>query len=118
MVIVDAAFVDRVEREPFRLLAEEMKLAFVIASIYAGTKTMRKRIAHRLRAGNDASEADQMVLEKLQQKQQPLSSQELSFNIKFVNEGKSLSEDQGGWSKVVSIIESQRVLHGESNSVN
>ena len=117
-VIVDAAFVDQKERVLFRLLAEELELDFVIASIHAGTKTMRKRIAHRLRAVNDASEADQTVLEKLQQNQQPLSSQELLFNIKFVNKGKSLSEDQGGWSKLASIIESQCVLPGESNSVN
>lgn len=108
-VIVDAAFVDQAEREPFRLLAKELKFTYVIASIHAGNETMRKRIAHRLQAGGDASEADLAVLETLQQKQQPLASQERVFNLDFDNEGESLSDEQVEWGKLDSIITSQIV---------
>lgn len=112
-VIVDAAFVDQTAREPFRMLAEELKLAFVVASIHAGNETMRKRIAQRLQAGNDASEADFAVLETLQQKQQPLSQQERVCNIDFVNEGESLTDVQSGWGMLDSIITSQSVIQSD-----
>jgi uncharacterized protein len=82
-VIVDAAFLKQDEREAFRQLAQSMLVPFVIASVHASDAKLRERI--RLRR-NDASEADEAVLDMLKLAQQPLSSAELAFTARFTTE--------------------------------
>lgn len=82
-VIVDAAFLQREEREQFRELAQSMSVPFAIASLHASNAELHDRIRQR---SNDASEADVGVLEKLQQVQQPLSSDESKFAVNFTTE--------------------------------
>jgi predicted kinase len=82
-VIVDAAFLQREEREQFRQLAQSMSVPFVIASLHASEAELRERIRQRR---NDASEADLSVLEKLQQVQQLLSSDEAKIAVYFTTE--------------------------------
>jgi hypothetical protein len=103
-VIVDAAFVTLKERELFRQLAAELSVPLVIASIYAGKDTLRQRIIQRQRAANDASEADEAVLEKLQYEQQPLSLREQDIAASFVNEGIGLTEDKAGWVRLYQLL--------------
>ncbi len=103
-VIVDAAFIVQRERESFRLLAEELKVAFAIASIQAGNETLRERISQRIYAANDASEADITVLEKLQHAQQPLSQQEQAYTADFVNEEAGLAADLAGWQRLYQLL--------------
>jgi predicted kinase len=79
-VIVDAAFLKQDEREAFRKLAQSLSVPFVIASVHASDARLRERI--RLRR-NDASEADEAVLEMLKLSQQPLALAELAFTVRF-----------------------------------
>ncbi|MBI1173664.1 MAG: AAA family ATPase [Sideroxydans sp.] len=85
-VIVDAAFLKRVERKLFRALARQMQVPFAIASLHAATATLHTRITRRQTLANDASEADLKVLEKLQAIQEPLAGEELEHAVRFVNE--------------------------------
>jgi aminoglycoside phosphotransferase family enzyme/predicted kinase len=80
VVIVDAAFLRREEREMFQHLALSLSSPFAIASLHAPHATLRARIQQR---SNDASEADVNVLEMLQAAQQPLSRQERVVTAKF-----------------------------------
>lgn len=78
IVIVDAAFLRRDERAQFRSLANDLSVPFMIATLSAGERTLKQRVVARR---NDASEADVVVLEKLQRLQQPLSADEPSASF-------------------------------------
>jgi aminoglycoside phosphotransferase family enzyme/predicted kinase len=86
-VIVDAAFVLQAEREIFRSLAQELAVPFVIASLQTDAAVMAQRLKQRSSRGNDASEADVSVMQKLQVVQELLSDQELSAAVTFTNNG-------------------------------
>lgn len=60
-VIVDATFLERGQREPFRELAQELDVPFEILDLVVSPEVARARLAGR---GRDASEADQAVLER------------------------------------------------------
>lgn len=97
-IIIDAAFLRLEERTMFRLLSQQMKVPFAIASTQAEAAILRTRIRHRSALGNDASEADIAVLEKLTNVQQPLSPEELTHTAIF--------ESQAGSSGFGNLIES------------
>lgn len=80
VVIVDAAFLQRAEREQFRLLARELAVPFAIAHLHAAGRTLRQRLRGRR---GDASEADVNVLEKLQAVQQPIAPEEQAWTVRF-----------------------------------
>ena len=63
-VVVDAAFLDRVRREPFAALAHETGAAFEILSCRAPADVLRGRIERRMMKGDDASDAGLDVLER------------------------------------------------------
>jgi len=63
-VIVDAAFLQRSQRQRFARLARDSGAGFVIAACAAAPATLRARVAQRERAGRDASEAGLGVLER------------------------------------------------------
>lgn len=98
-VIVDAAFVLHAERESFRALAQKMAAPFVIASLQTDTALLAERLALRSMRGNDASEADIAVMQKLLDVQEPLRNQELSAAVTFVNNGDvdALRSAQEAW---------------------
>jgi aminoglycoside phosphotransferase family enzyme/predicted kinase len=86
-VIVDAAFVLRTEREIFRALAHEHDVPFVIATVQTDSALLAERLALRSSKGNDASEADISVVQKLQVVQEPLQEEELGAAVTFNNNG-------------------------------
>lgn len=86
-VIVDAAFVLHTERENFRMLAREMGVPFVIASLQADEAALKERLALRCSRADDASEADISVMQKLQVIQEPLWNEELAAAVTFTNNG-------------------------------
>ena len=61
-VVVDAAFLKRWQRDLFRREARAHGIALVIVDVTAPEAVLRERIAARLAAGGDASEANQAVL--------------------------------------------------------
>lgn len=104
-VIVDAAFLRQEQRERFRQLASSLDVPFVIASIQASEAVLHARIVQRQRAGNDASEADTAVLEKLLKTREPLTQYEESYTAEFANEKPGIAVSPAGWARLEHLLE-------------
>ncbi len=63
-VLVDATFMKRAHRQPFRELAARHGVPFVLLDCAADPATLRARVAARQARGDDAAEADVEVLER------------------------------------------------------
>jgi aminoglycoside phosphotransferase family enzyme/predicted kinase len=105
-VIVDAAFVLHSERESFRALAQKMSVPFIIASLQTDVAVMEERLKQRSSLGNDASEADILVLRKLQLAQAPLLDEELADTVTFSNNNDvaALRSDGKGWKSLDALL--------------
>ncbi|TAN78193.1 MAG: aminoglycoside phosphotransferase [Gallionella sp.] len=77
-VIVDAAFLERPQRDLFREIAQRRGARFRILDIRADHDTLRKRVSLRAAQGKDASEADLRVLQHQIETAQPLGADELA----------------------------------------
>ncbi len=77
-VIVDATFLKRWQRDVFRREADARGMSFVIVDVTAPEATLRARIAARLAAGGDASEADPAVLTHQLAQNEALTAEESS----------------------------------------
>jgi aminoglycoside phosphotransferase family enzyme/predicted kinase len=82
-VIVDAAFLLRRERDHFAALAASLQVPFTILDCHAPAAVLRERLRRRRAAGNDPSEADEAVLERLQQAAEPLDPAEAQAAIEI-----------------------------------
>jgi aminoglycoside phosphotransferase family enzyme/predicted kinase len=76
--IVDATFIERGRREPFRNLAKALHVPFVVLHCTAPHNILAQRIERRLASGSDASEADLDVLQRQQQRKQTVEPAECS----------------------------------------
>jgi uncharacterized protein len=76
-VIVDAAFLERWQRDLFREVAQRRGLRLNILNLNADTTTLRERVIQRAAQGQDASEADLRVLQHQIETEQPLDNDEL-----------------------------------------
>jgi aminoglycoside phosphotransferase family enzyme/predicted kinase len=63
-VLVDATFMKRAHREPFRELATRHGVPFILLECGADPAILRERVAARRERGDDAAEADVAVLER------------------------------------------------------
>ncbi len=77
-VIVDAAFLERDQRDLFRNLAQRFGADFRILDIQADPDVLRERVRRRSEQGTDASEADLRVLEHQLATARPLDEDELA----------------------------------------
>ena len=93
VAIVDGAFLMRWQRQAFRDMAQELAVPFVIVSLVASVGTLRDRIAHRLRDGTDASEADAAVLQHQMRTQEPLDADEAAGAVVYENEAPIQADD-------------------------
>jgi aminoglycoside phosphotransferase family enzyme/predicted kinase len=75
--IVDATFLRRKQRKPYRRMARDLGVPFVILSCEAAPNTMAKRIEKRNRKQSDASEANVEVMQRQLKSYQPPSGSEL-----------------------------------------
>jgi len=82
-VIVDATFLKQAQREPFRRLAEERGLPFLILETEAPEALLRARIQARYEAGRDPSEADLQVLAAQLKAREPLRPDERRLALRF-----------------------------------
>lgn len=82
-VVVDAAFLQRRERDMFRALARQHKASFAILAPQADIPLLRERILARQRAGRDASEATVAVLERQLQWIEPLGEDEAGLRLEL-----------------------------------
>lgn len=80
-VILDATFIRRGLRERFRELAERLRVPFRIIHCDAPPEELRHRVASRLDAGGDASEADVAVLESQLAACEPPAASEAAWTL-------------------------------------
>jgi hypothetical protein len=80
-VIVDAAFLDRAQRDPFRAVAAELGVPFRVLALAADAKTLMDRLAERKRVGSDASEATHAVLARQLETLRPLDPDEAASSV-------------------------------------
>ena len=77
-MIVDAACLARWQRDQLREVAHRHAVEFRILDVQADVAMLRERVRLRATQGNDASEADESVLEHQLASAQPLEADELS----------------------------------------
>jgi len=82
-VIVDAAFLERWQRDLFREVAQRRKLRLNILDLETDHATLRERVKKRTAQGTDASEADLHVLEHQIRTGQPLDYDELDEVVRI-----------------------------------
>lgn len=75
-VVVDAAFLTRKQREPFLSLARGRGIAGVILDVTAPETVLRERLRARSQRRDDASEADEAVLERQIGLREPVTADE------------------------------------------
>jgi aminoglycoside phosphotransferase family enzyme/predicted kinase len=80
-VIVDAAFLQRDERQAFQMLAAELRVPFAILHCQARKSELRQRVLARNAGGQDASDADVAVLEQQLLFEEPLDADERAFML-------------------------------------
>ena len=81
--VVDATFLKRWQRDLFRRQADAQNIPFVIVDVTAPEAVLRARIATRLAAGSDASEANQAVLTRQLAQSETLTGDESSAVLRF-----------------------------------
>ena len=80
-VIVDAAFLQRAERRSFAELAGDLGVPFTILDCHAPLPVLRERLRRRHAAGDDPSEADEAVLDRLLGADEALDAAEVPVAI-------------------------------------
>lgn len=81
VVIADATFIERRQRDRFRALAVTAGIPFLILDFAIPAAMLRARVSERARSQRDASEADVPVLEHQLKTQEPLRPDELSYAV-------------------------------------
>ncbi|HNB06000.1 MAG TPA: AAA family ATPase [Thauera aminoaromatica] len=77
-VLVDATFLKRAQRTAFAGLAQELGVPFAILAFDAPEDVLRARVRARRAAGDDASEADEAVLEAQLRSREGFDAEELA----------------------------------------
>jgi len=80
--IVDAAFLQREQRDGFRRMAERLGAACVIAACTAPEATLRRRVSERAARARDASDAGAAVLDHQLAAGQPLAQEEEAIAVR------------------------------------
>ena len=80
-VIVDATFLQQQQRNLFSQQAEQLQIPFLIVQTQSDKQVLFKRIKARAKQQDNASEANQMVLENQLHNLQPLTNEELKCSI-------------------------------------
>ncbi|HZW26043.1 MAG TPA: AAA family ATPase [Gallionella sp.] len=80
-VIVDAACLQRRQRDLFRDLARRRGVGFRILDVQADSAVLRERIAQRTEQGKDASDADLGILQRQLETAQPLAADEMAYVV-------------------------------------
>jgi uncharacterized protein len=84
--IVDATFLLRSEREPFRALASRAGVRFAILDCEAPDSVLRSRVAEREASRRDASEAGLAVLERQLTEREPLGGDEARHRVRVATD--------------------------------
>ena len=79
-VIVDATFLQKKQRQPFRSLAQTLRVPFLILDVEAPKEILCERVRNRQGEGKDASEATISVLKEQLTHQEPLAKEEQPYS--------------------------------------
>ncbi|MHB8535002.1 MAG: bifunctional aminoglycoside phosphotransferase/ATP-binding protein [Sulfuricaulis sp.] len=90
-VIVDAAFLRHGQRDPFRALAEELHVPYVILDLHVPESVLRQRLQNRMREAPEASEAGPAVLDHQLASREPLTDDEKSHALVVDSETSKIS---------------------------
>jgi uncharacterized protein len=90
--LIDAACLQRWQRETFYEIAAQLRVPWRIVSCHAADATLRRRIVAREQSGGDASEADLAILDHQLLHNDPLSAAELDAAIVFDGECDALEQ--------------------------
>lgn len=82
IAIVDATFLETVQRAAFHTLAAALDVPFAIVALEAPVDCLRRRIAQRAVGLSDASEASPAVLDAQLKRAEPLTKQELAVTVR------------------------------------
>jgi predicted kinase len=102
-VIVDATFLKRGHRADFTTLADGKKAPWRILSSAVAADTLRRRVAERMVRGDDASEADLVVLENQLANAEPLDAAEEAHQIVFGDDWDTAIAGLGRWLAIASV---------------
>lgn len=91
-IIIDATFLERQQRNPFKQLADRLGVPMRILFFRADADVLRQRIRGRQRAGHDISEADLSVLEHQLTVYTGLDDDEQSYTVTIDTESVSETE--------------------------
>lgn len=91
-VIIDATFLERQQRKPFKQLADRLGVPIRILFFRAEADVLRQRIRDRQREGRDISEADLSVLEHQLAAYTELGEDEQSYTVTIDTESVSRTE--------------------------
>lgn len=92
-VIIDATFLARAQREPFKQLADRLRVPLRILYFHGEPAVLRRRVEDRRSQGRDISEADLSVLEHQLHMYAGLDPDEQSYSIKIDTESTFDSQD-------------------------
>jgi predicted kinase len=82
-VVADATFLRRADRDAFRALAAKERARLVILDCAAPLDALRHRVAARLEARHDASEATLEVLDEQLRRRESLTAEERRSTIEI-----------------------------------
>lgn len=100
-VIVDATFLRRWQRDPFRRFAQAHGVPFLILDVVADETLMRTRILERQQQLRDASEAGIAVLEQQIATQEPLQPDETPLVVTFDSRQTRVEPASDTWARVL-----------------
>jgi predicted kinase len=101
VAVVDAASLRRSQRDLFRRLAAALCVPFVIVDFVASEKTLRRRVASRVAANADASDADVAVLEHQLSAQESLGADEMDDVVRYDADAPlERARDPDAWARV------------------
>ena len=107
IAVVDAAFLQRWQRERFANLAAGLGVPFAIVDFAASESSLRERVARRVRADADASDADRAVLEHQLRAHEPLGPDERDAVVRYDAEAPlERARAPGAWQAVAERIAS------------
>lgn len=119
VVIVDAAFLKRWQRDLFRELAAAMRVPFVIVSFVAGEAFLRERVAQRAAAAHDASDATLPVLDWQLQTQDALTAGESAHTVVYDSEAPfEHARRPAAWDAVIERIRTGQPSVGTAASID
>jgi hypothetical protein len=104
--VIDAAFLDRAQRQPMQALAADLGVPLRIVNCSAPADTLRARLQARAAKGRDPSDATQAVLERQLKSQEPFTADEMPAVVNCPMDGDKDDNTRTCAERVAALLES------------